>query len=225
MSKESASYTHQIWFSLIPMLLYAAILPYTIFRLASPYMPTSYALLLAAIPPATGTLVGLIRNHNINLLGILALMTIVIKLVSGLVFKDPHGLLLGDSLMTGVYGILMLGSLMVRKPLLLSLARSALASAPAGQKEEIERRWLEAGHPYFTFLTALWGTGLLLALVASVVLIYTLAVSQYMLIGPIIQYSAFGALLLGTQILSRIRRYRKARQAEQAQGQTQVASI
>ena len=127
--------------------------------------------------------------------------------------------------MTGVYGVLMLGSLLSGRLLLLTLASNALAGAPAAQREQLERRWLARSRSSFALITAIWRTGLFLALVVNVVLVYTLTVQQFMLIGPIVQYSIFGGLILGTQVFSRIRRHRKSNTHEQSQQQTLEDSL
>lgn len=214
MSDQNIQGTRRIWLALLPMLIYNVVLPYIIYRLASPHMPTASALLLAAIPPAISTAIDLVRYHRLNLLGTLVLVGIAIRIISALLFKDIRLILISDSLMIGVYGILALGSLLIGEPLLQTLASNMLAGAPPAERERFERRWQEAGSSYFTFITALWGIGLTLVLVISVLLTYTLSVQQFVLIGPIIQYSMFAALILVSQVVGFIRRYKKHRQRE-----------
>lgn len=214
--------SRRIWLSLLPMLLYALVAPYVIFRLASPHMSTVAALLLAAIPPAVVTVVDLVRRRRLNLIGSLALLGILIKLTSALFFKDARLVLISDSLLMGVYGLLMLGSLLVGKPLLLTLAKSALAGMDAGERAQMEQRWLARGRAKFVFHTALWGAGLLGVLVVNTLLVYTLTVSQFLLVGPAIQYSMLAVLIGVPQVIALIRRASK-RPLEQAEGQAQKA--
>jgi len=201
--------SRSIWLSLLPMILYTAVLPYVIFRLASPHMSTVTALLLAAVPPAFVTVLGLVRQRRFNLLGSLALVGISVKLMSALFFRDVRLVLLSDSLMIGVYGLLMLGSLIVQKPLLLMLARNALAGAPPAERAQLEQRWLARGRSGFTFITALWGTGLLLAFLVNVGLVYSLTVAQFVLVGPLVHYSMFGLLIVVSQAYGFLRRRKK----------------
>lgn len=218
MSNQNARPSQGFWLALLPTILYAAILPYVIYRLASSHMATIPALLLAGIPPALWTVYGLIRRGRLNLLGTLSLLGIAVKLLSALLFKDTRLVLISDSLMIGVYGAIMLASLLVRKPILLVLAQNMLSDAPPEQREQLERRWSEAGtQRYFMLITAIWGTGLFLVLVVCIVLAYTVPVAEYLLLSPIIQYSMFGTLLLGSQIYGGIRRYRKSRSLAQTQ--------
>ncbi len=201
----------RIWLALLPMLLYVIVLPYIIFRLASPHMSTAAALLLAAIPPLTSTAIELVRRHRLNLLGALVLVGIAIKIIGALLFKDIRLILISDSLMTGVYGIMMLVSVLLGKPLLMTLAMNMLADAPLAERERFEKRWQEAGSSYFAFITALWGVGLTLTLVLNILLVYILTVQQFVLLGPIVQYSIFGFLILVSQAIGIVRRFRKRR--------------
>lgn len=214
MSVQNVQGTRRIWLALLPVVIYAAVLPYIIFRLASPHMPTASALLLAAIPPALGAAFDLIRTRRLNLLSTLVLVGIIIRIISALVFKDIRLIQISDSLMIGVWGVIALASVVVSQPLLLVLARNLLADMPPAEREQMEKRWREAGSSYFTFITALWGTGLTIVLIVSIWLTYTLTVPQFVLASSIVQYGTFGMLILISQVYGIIRRARRHRQRE-----------
>jgi intracellular septation protein A len=206
MLAQKAQSLHRMLFALLPTILAVAVLPYIIYRLASPYMSTIAALLMAAIPPALVTTTGLIRQRRLNLFGTLALAGIAVKLISALLFKDIRLILISDSLMTGVYGIIMLLSLLFGKPLLLTLAQSMQTNTSPEQYAVIENRWRDAGSSFLTLLTIVWGTGLLLGLLISIVLTFILTVQQFVLINPLVQYSLFGSLILWSQVYGALRR-------------------
>ena len=153
----------------------------------------------------------LLRSRRLNLLGVFALLAIALNLAIGLLFKDARLLLVSSSLLPGMYGLIMLVSVLMGKPILLTLIKSTLASAPAAEREQLEKRWLERGASSFAFVTTLWGVGLLSVPVICTILIYTLTVQQYAPIGPVIQYAMIGTLLLISHISSLIRRARKNR--------------
>ncbi|HEY0752521.1 MAG TPA: VC0807 family protein [Ktedonobacteraceae bacterium] len=210
-SQAKTTFTSGIWRSLIITIGLTAVLPYIVYRLASLYMPDVPALLLAGIPPAAATALDLLRTRRVNLFGMFALLAIALNLVSALLFKDARLLLVSNSLMPGVYGAIMLISVLRGKPILLTLIRSTLAGAPPAERAQLEKRWLANSSSSFSFVTTLWGVGLLAVPVISITLIYTLTVQQYAPIGPIIQYAMFGTLLLISHISSLIRRVRKNR--------------
>ncbi len=214
MAQQSLQSNHQfsksIWRSLLVTIGATAVLPYVIYQVASPHMSEMSALLLAGIPPAAATLLDLLRSHRLNVLGGLALLGIALNLLTGILFKDARLLLVSYSLMPGVYGTIMLVSVLMGKPILLILIRSTLAGASVTERERLEKRWLANGTSSFMFLTALWGVGLLSVLAISIVLIYTLTVKQYVPLGPIIQYAMFGTLILISHIYSLVRRSKRS---------------
>jgi len=63
-------------------------------------------------------------------LGLFALVGIAAKVVSALLFHDPHLVLISDSLLTGVYGLLLLGSVLIGKPLTVVLVANMYATSP-----------------------------------------------------------------------------------------------
>ncbi len=78
----------------LPDIIYSVIGPLLIYRLVSPYLPDTYALLLAGVLPLIRTRVrflirirgiGLLRHRGLNLPGIFSLLTITLKIFIALV--------------------------------------------------------------------------------------------------------------------------------------------
>jgi hypothetical protein len=190
-------------------------------------MPATYALLLAGIPPAIRLALGLLRQRRIDLLGMFSLLAIALNIFSGLVLKDARLQLASSSLVTGVYGILMLASLLTPRPLILRLVESALVGNDPAQKERLRKRLQQSPsfRSFFTFITALWGGGLLLELVVRLILVYTLTVDQFLAVNSILRYGFLGVLLLLTFLFAKIYRNRQRQALEQvAEQQTQKTS-
>ena len=199
-------YIRQIWRSTLPTIVVVAVLPVLIYVLASPHMAAIPALFLASIPAITYTLFGLAHHRRLNLIGVLSLLGIAVKLVSLFVFKDAKLVLASDSLMMGVYGMLMLASLPFGKPLLLVIARNALANAPVEQRELREHQWSVSERPFFTVITAIWGIGLLVEMLVAVILVYTLTVTQFLLVRPVMHYVFYGVLILVSYLYAKMHR-------------------
>ena len=215
MSDQRMHFSRRLRAALLPELIYVAVLPYVIYRLASPHMPATYALLFAGIPPAVRTLLGIARHGRINLLGVFSLLAIAIKIISGLVLQNTRLILISSSLVTGAYGVIMLASLLTSTPLILTLFMNTLAGNAPAQREQFTERWPEDGsRSFFALITALWGGGLLIELVVRIILTFTLTVDQFLVIGPIVQYSFLGVMLLMPLLFARIRRSRKRKLPE-----------
>jgi uncharacterized membrane protein len=122
-------------------------------------------------------------------------------------------LLISDSLITGVNGIILLVSLLLGKPLLLLIARNMLANTPSPQSEQQTQQWQETQYrSFFTLLTAVVGMGLLIEFVTRLILVYTLSTAQFLLVSPIVHYGLLGGLLLWIVLF--VRRRRQSQQTE-----------
>src|SRR6266571_5991046 len=207
--------------SLLPDLIYTIVGPFVVYRLLSPHIPATYALLLAGLLPAIRMMIGLVRHHRLNPLGVFSLLAIVLNIFSGLVLKDTRLQLASGSLVTGVYGILMLASLLTPKPLILRLAESALVGNDPAQRERFRTRLQQSSsfRSFFTFITAMWGGGLLLELVVRMILVYTLTVDQFLAASSILGYGFLGVLLLLTFLFAKIYRSRQRQALEQVSEQ------
>ena len=192
-SKQQAFSPRMIWMKLLPALVYAALIPYLIYLVAtgSIHLSEENALLLAAISPALGVLIELVSKRRLSLIGSFALIGIAVKFLSALLFHDARLVLISDSLMIGVFGLLMLGSVLVDKPVLEMLIKSGLS-------QQISEQRAAGAHRRFQLLTAIWGSAMLLMLAISVLLTYTLPIAQVILLRPVIDYGIIAALLVGS---------------------------
>lgn len=211
--------------ALLPELIFVVVLPYLIYRLASAQLPGIYALLLAGIAPALRILLGLARYRRLNTPGIFSLLVIALNIIGALLFKNEVLLLIGaGALVTGTLGIIMLASVLLRRPLLLTLAKYALANNHDRRDRILLQHWQagkNAGYrSSLAYITALWGAGLLLECILRIVLALRLPAAQFLLVSPIVRYGILGILALVTLLMVRMRRarYREAKElASQAQ--------
>ncbi len=200
---------------LLLTLIYAALVPYLIYRVATSryHLSAVNALLLAALSPAVGTLIEFMRKRQLSVLGVFALVGIAAKVVSALLFHDARLVLISDSLLTGVYGLILLGSVLIGKPVTVVLATNMYATSPE-QRAQMQQRLQASGvHRHVLILTAMWGIGLLLMLAISVLLTYTLPIATVVLVRPVIDYGVIAALVAGTVAYSSVAlRLRQRRQ-------------
>src|SRR5579872_2646164 len=211
-SNQPAFSPHTILVRLLPTLIYAALVPYLIYRVGNEHYHLSAVnvLLLAAISPALGSLIEFVRKRQLSVLGLFALVGIAAKVVSALLFHDARLVLISDSLLSGVYGLLLLGSVLIGKPVVGVLATSMYAKSPE-QRAQMKQRLQASGvQHHLLVLTTIWGVGLLLMLAVSVLLTYTLPIATVVLIRPVIDYGIIAALIAGTIAYRYIMRDRKS---------------
>jgi hypothetical protein len=201
----------QLRTAMLPDLLISLVGPVLIYRVAVSSLPATEALLLAGVLPLIRVGIGLIRSHRLNLIGVLSLLTVALKTLLALVLKDTRLILVSDSLITAVYGILLLASLRTSSPLLMRLIESVLVNAPSTQSQPFQQRASQPGtRSVLTIVTAVWGIGLLLECGVQVLLALTLTVEQVLLISPIVRYGVLAILLLWAIFFARRRRSRRS---------------
>jgi intracellular septation protein A len=214
-SKQTAFPPRMIRQKLLLTLIYAAVIPYIIYRVGTEHFHLSSvdALLLAAISPACGSLFEYVRKRQLSILGLFALVGIVAKVLSALLFQNARLVLISDSLLSGVYGLLLLGSVLIGKPVVLVFVTNMFEKKTPEQRAQIEQRLQAPGvRRHVMLLTAVWGVGLLLLLAISVLLTYTFPIALVVLIRPLIDYGMIATLVVVTIVYGYIVRIRTRRQ-------------
>ena len=185
--------------------------PALIYAVLQPRWGDVPALLASSAPPLVWTLVGLARNRRIDALSIMVLVGIVLSLIAMAGGGSARFLQLREKLVTALIAMAFLGSAAIGRPLIGPLARATVARESAQSLAEFDAR---RDQPFMRHMimvmTLAWGFGLLADFVVSVVLITTLRVAQYLIVGPIVGYVTIGGLT-GWTVLYRRHRTRLAR--------------
>jgi hypothetical protein len=148
------------------------------------------------------------------------MLSIAIKIFTALVLQDTWWMLVSVSLITGVHGVLMLISLLLKRPLLLWVVENVLANAPAASGNPLLRQMLDtAPRSSWTVITAVWGLALILECGVNVLLASTLSVELFLVISPIVRYALLGGVLLGTLLVAWRRRSRKQKAHQETPNQ------
>jgi len=115
------------------------------------------ALILSGAFPALGILVSVIRHRRVDTIGVLVLAGIAVGTVLGLLSGSPRLVLAEGSVPTAVFGLLCLGSLWARRPLIYRFAIEFIgAGTPRGR--EFESLWqYPAFRHSFRLYTLVWG--------------------------------------------------------------------
>lgn len=170
------------------------------------------ALLASSGPPLVWSLVGLMRNRRIDALSVLVLVGMALSLIALAGGGSARFLQLREKLVTATIAAAFLVSAAIGRPLIGPLARATVARESADSLAAFDAR---RDDPFLRqtimVMTLAWGFGLALDFVVSVVLIYTLSVVDYLVIGPIVGYITIGGLT-GWTVLYRRYRTRRAGQ-------------
>ena len=172
-------------------------LPFVVYRATRDRLGDVYALMAASAPPLLWSILEFVRRRRIDALSVLVLTGIVLSLLAFIGGGGVRFLQLREQLVSAVIGLVFLGSAAIGKPLIYQLA---CASIRRGAAEEVG--WFEAlrEDPRFRrvmmLMTLSWGVALVATSAACGALVFALSIQSYLIVSPIISYSALGAMSL-----------------------------
>jgi hypothetical protein len=192
--------------------------PLLIYDLAKPHLGEVRALMASSAPPILWSLVEFARKRRVDALSLIVLAGIALSLLAFLGGGSAKFLQLREKLVGAVIGLGFLVSVAIRRPLIYQLARASIGRRNPSELAEFEARRDEAGFKRtMTFMTLVWGVGLLADTAAGCALVMLLSVHDYLIVGPIEGYAFYGGLMLWTfWYARRARRRGDARRAAEA---------
>jgi hypothetical protein len=148
------------------------------------------ALAVGALFPLVAIARSVARTRRLDPFAAVALASIAVGLIGGLVFADPRILLVKDSIITATIGLAFLGSLFISRPLIFLFARR-LVDDPA----VLEQRWsVPEWRRGFRLLTLVWGVALVVEAALRIALSFALAPGVFMVVSPVFAVVVFGAV-------------------------------
>ncbi|MEV0614768.1 VC0807 family protein [Nonomuraea sp. NPDC050404] len=197
--------------TLIKTLVPDVLLPVAVYYLSRRIgVPQEASLLLGAATALVRVLLQAVVSRRFNGLAALVCAGFAVGVLLALLTGDPRFLLARESLLSGLLGLLLLGSCLVGKPLMYALMRR-LSADDSANLDEWERLWRSAPQfrKVFLTLTLVWGAGLLTESIVRVPLIYSLPLDVMAGLSTVLQLATF-ALLIGWSLLYRHRRLSRA---------------
>jgi hypothetical protein len=180
------------------------------------------ALVLSGALPAVGVIAGLIRHRRVDAIGVLVLAGIAVGAVLGLVSGNPRIVLVEGSVPTAVFGLLCLGSLWARRPLIYRFAVEFIgAGTPKGR--DFESLWQYQGFRHaFRLYTIVWGVAYLAEAVARVIVVETTSTGTALTVSKVMPYAVGAAIVAWMIAHGRHARREGERLAAEAQAQAQA---
>ncbi len=194
------------------------ILPFVIYVWAEHPLGEVRALLASSAPPILWSLVEFARHRRIDALSMLVLAGILLSVLAVLGGGSVRFLQLREKLVTAVIGLIFIGSVMVRRPLIYELARANMLRKSKAEAAQFEALRVHAGfRRTVTIMTLGVGVGLIADAGVSVLLVFTLSIRDYLIVGPVVGYALLGGLVLWVFWYGRrARRRSEARRAAEA---------
>lgn len=179
-------------------LLINGIVPWGIYVWTSDYMSSFAALSIATMVPLVDNLVHLIRHRKLDVFGSLMSLTFVLTLVLIALGGSEQVLLIRESMITGAVGLIFLGSLIFKRPLMFYLAMRFIGNP------DFEGNWQ---YDYFRYvmrlMTFVWGTILLIEAAVRTIMVYQLTTAQFLALSNFVLYGFIGAAIAWTVLYRR----------------------
>lgn len=176
---------------MLPMLLINAVAPFSINLIAQHYVSSIDSLLLASAVPAVYTLGSFIWKRRVDVFGLLVVVSLLLSVVFALVFKSPRLLLLQSSAVSGLFGVVMLVSLLFSHPVLFYIARSFMTQHDPVRIAPFNADWsIPQIRAFYRLLTLVWGSVTIAELVLHTVLVFHLPISTMLMLSPILSIAA-----------------------------------
>ncbi|MDD7373426.1 MAG: hypothetical protein PUG61_06395 [Sarcina ventriculi] len=182
--------------SIIISILINAILPLITYKILINHIPSITALIISTTIPIIDNIYHITKEKKIDIFASLIILGFIVGIISMLFGGSQKLLLIRQSYITAVIGILFLTSMFFPKPMIYYLAKKFINSQDKyvkNNKSTIDEKWK---NPHFRFsmkfLTFIWGICLVLEAVCNISLVFILSVSKYMLISPLVSYGFIG---------------------------------
>ena len=188
-------------------------LPFAVFSMASPRFGQVDALLASSVPPILWSVFEFIRRRRVDAVSMLVLTGIVFSLLAFFGGGGVKALQLREKLVTGLIGLIFLGSVGIGRPLIYYLARATVSRASAAKAAAFASlRDDKAFRGAMLVMTLVWGFGLAGECALSIALTYMLTPAQFLIVGQVVGYGMLGLWTAWTYWFAR-RRLTPAMQA------------
>jgi len=196
---------------MLPSLLVNAAAPLIAYQiLTGNGVPTAQALTASAVFPVIGLGWSIARTRQADVIGLVSLAFIVVGVAASAISGDTRFILIKESMVTGVFGLLCLASLLFPRPLMFYFGRQFSSAGDPARAAAFGGMWQ---NPKFRAvnrnMTLVWGVGYLCEAAVRIALSFTLAIPVFLVVSQVLSIGVTIALILWTLAYAR----RSARRA------------
>jgi hypothetical protein len=179
------------------------LVPWLTYRVSRPHVDEAHAIMISAGAPMVWGLAQFARSRKVDAFSLLSLGGIVLSLAIFALGGSPKMLLVRESLITGIVGVVFLGSVLIGKPIVLEVLRGFVASTPPGDTGPMSKARAElemygdapAFRRLMTTMTIAMGLLALVEMAARVGLALTLPTERFFIVAPIARYAIAGLVM------------------------------
>jgi intracellular septation protein A len=185
-------------------LLINAALPFMIYQLLLGRMSSIKALTIATLIPLIETVIHFIKYKKWDVFAMFMLIGFILSILAALISGNERLILVRESFVTGIMGLIFLGSLATQRPLIYHFALQFTVGKTQEERAAFADNW---NIPYvqkvLRILTIGWGIALLGEALLKVILVYNLSVSAFLAISSLVTYGTIGLAIAWTVVYRR----------------------
>ncbi|MFJ3517782.1 VC0807 family protein [Streptomyces sp. NPDC090131] len=184
------------------------------------------ALLLSSAWPVLDSVISLAWRRKLDEFAVVTLVFLVITAVVSLVgAHSARALLVKDSGVTGLFGLLCLATLLAPRPLMFYFGRKFATDGTPESTAWWNGLWQYEGfRTSMNRMTLVWGVAYVTEAVVRVVLAFTLSTKTMVVVSPVMIYGVLAALGVWTAMYGKRSRAEGERRAAEAAAQAEAAS-
>lgn len=170
-------------------------LPVLIYIFTKERLGDVQALMLASAPAIVWSLLTFMRERKLDAISLLVLTGIALSLVGFVGGGGVKFLQLRENLVTGLVGLIFLGSAALNRPLILHLARAGTRRVSHAALERFDALRQVAGFRRAMMVeTLVWAFGLIAASALNCALVFMLPIETFLLVSAPVSYLTIGLL-------------------------------
>ena len=184
----------------ITLLINGAV-PFVVYEVLRSHMSSIAALSIATVIPLIDNLFSFIKRRKMDVFAVFMLVSFLLGIIMMCIGGSERLLLIRESFVTGILGIIFLGSLLFSRPLIFYFAIRFTVGNDPDKTSAFADNWQYA---YFRFvlrlMTVVWGLALLGESAVRSILVFKLSVTQFLVVSNFVMYGFIGAAIVFTVI-------------------------
>jgi hypothetical protein len=172
--------------------------PLLVFRICrGAGVPEVWSLVISGFPPAVGVLIDWLRWRTLEMVGAVVLAGIGLSIVLALLTDDPTVVLLEGAIITGAFGLLCLGTVRRRRPLIFFFAQAFYGGrhSRAGQELDEDFETYDEAQRFWRIVTVVWGVTYVVEAVVRALVIQAVSTQTALLLNRTVPWLVYGVLL------------------------------
>jgi hypothetical protein len=166
---------------------------YFLYRLLEPHFRSGSLMPLAVsgLLPLFGLAYGVVLQRSIDIIGLFAAVDIAVSLIAISLAHTATSALVGRSLQNAVMGALFLSSVLIKRPIMLYVARQFVTgNEPSGKSRFDQMAGRSDTKRVYRTMTLVWALTLIAKSVVSVAIALIFSTRWYLILSPLFTYSS-----------------------------------